>query len=86
MSKYTVIITKSAEKELTRLPVEAVVRIRDKVRSLADEPRPEGCKKLRGHKDLYRIRTGNYRIIYSIQDSILTVTIIAIGDRKDIYG
>lgn len=86
MSKYRVVINKSAEKELTRLPVEAIVQIREKVSLLADDPRPDGSKKLKGHKDLYRIRISDYRVIYSINDGILTVTVIAVGDRKDIYS
>ena len=86
MSKYKVVIAKSAEKELARLPVAVIVRIREKVSLLADDPRPDGCKKLKGHKDLYRIRVGDYRIIYSVNDGVLTVTVVAIGDRKDIYS
>jgi mRNA interferase RelE/StbE len=51
---------------------------------LADDPRPKGCKKLKG-RDGYRIRTGNYRIIYEIFDTELLIDVIAIGHRKDIY-
>lgn len=86
MSEYKVVINKSAEKELTRLPVEAIVQIREKVSLLADDPRPDGCKKLKGHKDLYRIRISDYRVIYSINDDLLTVTVVAVGNRKDIYS
>ena len=86
MSKYKITITKSAEKELASLPVEAIVRIREKVSLLADEPRPNGCKKLKGHKDLYRIRISDYRVIYSINDGLLIVTVVAVGNRKDIYS
>ncbi|MDP4186726.1 MAG: type II toxin-antitoxin system RelE/ParE family toxin [Bacteroidota bacterium] len=52
--------------------------------NLANDPRPPGCKKLKGHQG-YRIREGNYRVIYEINDKILTVTVIDAGDRKDIY-
>ena len=86
MSSYKVIITKSAEKELAQLPVETIIRIREKVNLLAENPRPDGYKKLRGYKDFYRIRIGDYRVIYSIQDNILTVTVVAVGNRKDIYS
>ena len=86
MSKYTVSISKSAEKELSKLPVQEIVKIRDAVADLTDDPRPSGCKKLKGFKDLYRIRIGHYRVIYSIQDSILTVEVLKVGDRKDIYS
>ena len=86
MSSYKVVIAKSAEKELAQLPVEAIMRIREKVSSLANNPRPDGCKKMKGYKDLYRICVGDYRVIYSIQDTILTVTVVAVGNRKDIYS
>lgn len=51
---------------------------------LANDPRPPGCKKLKGRSG-YRIREGNYRVIYEINDKILTVTVVEAGDRKDIY-
>jgi mRNA interferase RelE/StbE len=86
MSAYKVIVTRSAEKELASLPVDVILRIREAIQLLATNPRPSGCKKLTGKKDLYRIHVDNYRIIYSIHDGILTVTVLAIGDRKNIYG
>lgn len=86
MNKYKVVIAKSAEKELANLPIEVILKIREKVSALANNPRPDGCKKLKGYKDLYRIRIGDYRVIYSIQDNILTVTVVAVGNRKDIYS
>ena len=86
MRKYTIVITKSAGKELAKLPVQTILRIREAVSELTDDPRPPTCKKLKGFKDLYRIRVGDYRVIYSVQDSILTVEILKIGDRKDIYS
>ncbi|MBC8153493.1 MAG: type II toxin-antitoxin system RelE/ParE family toxin [Bacteroidetes bacterium] len=86
MSRYRVVINKSAEKELIRLPLETIVRIREKISSLADDPRPDGCKKLKGYKDLYRIRVSDYRVIYSINDGLLIITVLAVGNRKDIYS
>ena len=53
--------------------------------SLADDPRPPGAEKLAGVGDKYRIRQGNYRILYEIQDDILVVTVVKIGDRKEVY-
>ncbi|MES1221492.1 MAG: type II toxin-antitoxin system RelE/ParE family toxin [Bacteroidota bacterium] len=58
--------------------------IKTAIYSLADNPRPRGCKKLKG-RDGYRIRVGDYRVIYNIVDKILTVDVIALGHRKDIY-
>ncbi|MGA0558630.1 type II toxin-antitoxin system RelE family toxin [Larkinella sp. VNQ87] len=86
MSKYKLVITKSAEKELVKLPVQVIQQIQEAVLKLADDPRPAQCKKLKGFKDLYRIRIGDYRIIYSIRDSVLIVEVLRIGNRKDIYS
>jgi mRNA interferase RelE/StbE len=85
MSSYTVVLTKSAEKELHKLPLTVIEKVIAAIGTLANEPRPVGCKKLKGFKNLYRIRIGNYRVIYAIEDVILLVEVRAIGDRKDIY-
>jgi len=86
MKKYQVVISKAAGNELRRLPKNEIARIYSKMQSLADNPRPPGCKKLEGSKEgLWRIRVGNYRIIYSIDDSVCVVDIQYVGDRKDIY-
>jgi mRNA interferase RelE/StbE len=82
---YAVIFTRSADKDLERIaPAERGAIIR-KAAALADNPRPSGVKKLTGADDLYRIRAGNYRIIYEIADRIITVTVVRIGHRKDVY-
>lgn len=85
MAKYSVLIAKSAEKELSKLPVQAILQLREVILALADDPRPPGCKKLKGTKNLYRVRKGDYRIIYDIEDQILTVEVLHVGDRKDVY-
>lgn len=85
MPRYAVRFVRSARKELERLPDNAVQRIFPRVEALADDPRPAGCKKLRGARDLWRIRIGNYRVVYQIDDRVLIVEVRAIGDRKDIY-
>ena len=85
MAKYELRIKKSAAKEL-----EAVSRKADRqrlvkqIQSLSDNPRPPGCKKLSG-SNKYRIRQGNYRIVYSLEDDKLIVYVVKIGDRKDVY-
>ena len=85
MAKYELRIKKSAAKEL-----EAVSRKADRqrlvrqIQSLADNPRLPGCKKLSG-SNKYRIRQGNYRIVYSVEDNKLVVYVVKIGDRKDVY-
>ncbi len=84
--KYSVIIRASAAKELARSGNKADrERLIAKIRALAHDPRPPGCEKLSGERDLYRVRQGDYRIVYSIADRILTVEVIKIGHRKEIY-
>jgi mRNA interferase RelE/StbE len=85
MSSYTVVLTKSAEKELHKLPSRVINRLISLLKSLEINPRPAGCKKLKGHKNLWRVRSGDYRIIYAIEDIILLVDVREIGNRKDIY-
>ncbi len=85
MSKYEVRFKKSALKILYKLPNKEVVRITSLIGELSEEPRPNGCKKLKGYKNLWRMRSGNYRVIYSIEDQILIVEILEIVDRKDAY-
>jgi mRNA interferase RelE/StbE len=89
---YLIKINASAEKELEKLPEKTQDKIFLKIESLAENPRPQGVKKLKAFnipgfdvEKYYRIRSGNYRIIYAIDDDIITVTIVAIGNRKDIY-
>ncbi|MCU0326370.1 MAG: type II toxin-antitoxin system RelE/ParE family toxin [Spirosomaceae bacterium] len=84
--KYKVIISNSAEKELSKLPKEVILKIKQKVIQLADNPFISGYKQLKGSQDkFYRIRVGNYRIIYSVQNNELIITIIKIGHRREIY-
>lgn len=84
MEKYKIEIKKSAIKELNSIPQKDIQKIISKIRSLSSNPRPQGCTKLTNRED-YRIRVGNYRIIYSINDDILIITVIKIGHRKEIY-
>ena len=84
MPKYAVIILPTAQKQLDKLDDHIALPIITTILSLAENPRLYGYKKLKGRRG-YRIRKGNYRIIYDVFDNILTVNIIAIGDRKDIY-
>jgi mRNA interferase RelE/StbE len=86
MSVYKVVLTTTAEKELYKLPSKAIEKIVSILKSLEQNPRPPGCKKLKGFKDLWRVRVGDYRIIYSITDVILLVDVREIGHRRDIYG
>lgn len=85
MPKYVVQVVRSARKELERLPDPVLQRVFARIEALADIPRPPGCKKLRGARDLWRIRIGDYRVVYQLDDSRQLVEIRAIGDRKDVY-
>ncbi|MEP7199866.1 MAG: type II toxin-antitoxin system RelE/ParE family toxin [Chloroflexota bacterium] len=81
---YTVSILRRAQKELERLPAGTYERARDAIRALGQEPRPPGCLKLSG-RDGWRIRIGDYRFIYEIEDQQHTVTVLHIGHRRDVY-
>jgi mRNA interferase RelE/StbE len=82
---YTLEISKTFEKALLNLPEKVVEKILVAVKALAENPRPSGCKKLKGSKTDYRIRIGDYRVIYEIQDGRLVVLLLNVGHRKDIY-
>lgn len=84
MASYSVLITRSASKELERVPTKDRQRIVEKIRLLADNPRPAGCEKLTG-EDKYRLRQGDYRILYEIVDDELIVTVVRIGNRREVY-
>jgi len=85
MAKYTVTFTRSARKELEALQAKTVSVIFPKIENLSLTPRPAGCKKLVGNKYLWRIRCGNYRVVYAIYYHTKTVDVIAIRDRKEAY-
>jgi mRNA interferase RelE/StbE len=84
MGNYKIFIKRSAGKELEKIGGKDQQRIIQKVRSLAIDPRPVGVKKLSG-EEKYRIRQGDYRILYKIEDEIITVTVVRIAHRKDAY-
>lgn len=84
MTKYTVVITKSVAKMLLKLPDSVADQLENTMLSLENNPRPVGYKKLKG-REAYRIREGDYRIIYEIEDKVIKVIITNIGHRKDIY-
>jgi mRNA interferase RelE/StbE len=85
VAEYFVELKPSARKELERLPSNIIERIFSRLESLASEPRPAGCKKLKGGKQEWRIRVGDYRVIYVIDDSKLRVSITRIRHRSEVY-
>lgn len=85
MGRYKVEVKRSAVKEIEALPGKGIRAVLDRIFSLADNPRPYDCQKLSG-REQYRIRRGNYRILYNIEDDVLIVCIVKVGHRKDVYG
>jgi mRNA interferase RelE/StbE len=84
VASYRLFIKPSAGKEIEALPKQDRRRIVAKITSLSHDPRPPGCEKLSGH-DQYRLRQGNYRILYEIQDLDLVVVVVKVGHRRDVY-
>jgi len=84
MAAYKVFFKKSVEKDFTAIPKKDLKKILERIETLAEDPRPPGCEKLTGQQR-YRLRQGRYRILYSIQDDELTVWVVKVGHRKDIY-
>lgn len=84
MARYELRIRSSVTKDLRGLPKEEVSRILVRIEALRDDPRPPGSEKLSG-QDRYRIRQGNYRIIYGIEEAEVVVEIVKVGHRKEVY-
>ncbi|HEV8412824.1 MAG TPA: type II toxin-antitoxin system RelE/ParE family toxin [Bryobacteraceae bacterium] len=85
MVKYSLEIKQSAQKELDALDDALFTRIDRKILALADHPRPAGCKKLRGYKDQWRVRIGDWRVLYIIDDVEKLVMITRIAHRREVY-
>lgn len=86
MAKYSLEIKNSAQKELDSLDDSVFKRIDRKVLMLADNPRPAGCKKLRGYKNQWRIRVGDWRVVYLVDDEAKLITITRVAHRREVYG
>ena len=84
MASYRLLVKPSAVKEIEALPRQDRPRIVTKISSLARDPRPPGCEKLSG-RDQYRLRHGDYRILYEIQDLDLVVVVVKVGHRREVY-
>jgi len=85
MADYAVTFARSARKELEALDASPVGRIFPKIEALAREPRPRGCRKLHGGEDLWRIRIGDYRVIYAMYDEEQVVDVITVRHRSEAY-
>jgi mRNA interferase RelE/StbE len=82
---YKIIITKSIQKQLDNLPNNIQERVYEKIAQLAEEPRPDGVIKLKGYDNEYRIRIGDYRLVYEIRDDQLIVLLVQCKHRRDVY-
>ena len=84
MAAYKIYFKKSVEKDFKVIPKKDLVKILERIEALAEDPRPPGCEKLSGQQK-YRLRQGRYRILYSVKDDELTIWVVKVGHRKDIY-
>jgi len=84
MASYRIVFKKSVAKDLRQIPKKDIQRIFNRIDNLKEDPRPAGVEKL-SSDEKYRIRQGNYRILYMIEDEIITVTIVKVGHRRDVY-
>ncbi len=82
---YTIEFSPRAARQFKDLPKQVQVRLKTKIDALSENPRPRGVEKLKGEDDLYRIRVGDFRVIYQVKDNALIVLIVKIGDRKEVY-
>lgn len=82
---YDVEVLPSVVKALTKLPRNDVQAIYRRLETLREDPRPRGAEKIQGERDAWRVRQGNYRIVYRVDDIVLVVTVVRIGHRRDVY-
>ena len=85
MASYSVELTRTAEKQLRRIAKRDRSRLVQAIQGLADRPRPHGSRKLQGYEDVFRIRVGQYRVVYEILEGRVIVIVLKVGHRKDIY-
>lgn len=85
MASYRVEISRSATKDLRGIDRKWIPRIIEAIEALTSDPRPPGCKKLVGSDHTYRLRVGDYRVVYDIQDHTLLILIIRVRHRRDVY-
>ena len=83
--RYSVALKPSAAETLAKLSVKDQRMVAKRIEALAETPRPQGVEKMKGEANLYRVRSGDYRILYMIEDAVLKVLVLTVGNRKDIY-
>ena len=82
---YRIEFKPSAAKALGKLPRDVQMRISGSINALAENPRPQGAEKMKGEEDLYRVRSGEYRVVYAVRDEVLMVLVVRVGHRREIY-
>jgi len=85
MASYRIEVSATAERQIRRLPRADQLRVVRAIQALSTDPRPPGCRKLSGYEDVFRVRIGRYRVLYSIEGRRLVIIILKVGDRKDVY-
>ena len=85
MARYSISVSSTAERQLRRLPRSDLGEVVEAIERLATEPRPRGSRKLVGYDDVFRIRVGPYRVLYSVDDRAVIVIILKVGNRRDLY-
>ena len=85
MTTYSIQVSRTAERQLRKLPVDGRDRVVRAVRALGQNPFPAGCRKLTGYDDVFRIRVGPYRVLYSVNAGTLIVIVLKVGHRRNVY-
>ncbi len=85
MAAYRLELSPRASRDLKRLPAPVQIRLKGHIDALAENPRPRGVSKLRGDANAYRIRVGDYRVLYEVHDQLLVVIVLKVADRKEAY-
>ena len=85
MATYELEISRTAKKQLLQIPQSDRARVVEAMQWLATAPYPKGARKLRGYDDVFRIRVGRYRVLYSVLDATVVVVVLKVGQRKDVY-
>lgn len=85
MARYRIRVSRTAERQIRKLPLDARARVARAVQGLAVDPFPTGCRKLTGYNDVYRVRVGPYRVLYSVNAGTLIVIVLKVGHRRHVY-
>jgi len=85
VSRYEITFARSARRELEALETQLVARVWPRIQALGAQPRPPGCRKVQGEEDVWRIRVGDYRVLYEIKNAMRIIDIVAVRHRRDAY-